>query len=318
MKVTDTVYGTITIDELVLVELIHTPAMQRIRGVSQWGIPDEFYQRRGFSRFDHSVGVMHLLSLVGASVEEQIAGLLHDVSHTAFSHVVDWVIGEGGSEGYQDEQHERVISESVEIVQVLEKYGYSVSEIVKYEKFTLLEKDAPDICADRVDYVFRESSPSDVQACLTGLMNHQGEMVFSTQTTALLFADTFLHRQVSHWGSFNASIRYRLFADILREALDKKLIVFEDFWQDDAFVIAKLLGSGDATVLEKLRVLREEDLYTFPLSGDVIQKKFRFVDSKFLLDGQLKRLTEVNVDYRDRLEFCRQQSSAGIPVPQVW
>jgi len=318
MKLTDQVYGAISVDEPVLVELLQTPAMQRICGVSQWGIPDEFYQRSGFSRFDHSVGVMHLLGLVGASVEEQIAGLLHDVSHTAFSHVVDWVIGEGGNEGYQDEQHERIISESQEMVRVLEKYGYSVSEIVKYEKFTLLEKDAPDICADRVDYVFRESSTSDVQACLTGLINHHGEMVFSTQTTALLFADTFLHRQVSHWGSFNASIRYRLFANILREALDKKLIVFEDFWQDDAFVIAKLVDSHDPSVLEKLRVLREEDLYAFPLSGDVIQKKFRFVDPKFFLDGQLKRLSEVDADYSSRLAFCREQAAAGIPVPQVW
>lgn len=318
MKITDQVYGQITVNEPVLVELIQAPAMQRIRGVSQWGIPDEFYQRRGFSRFDHSVGVMHLLGLVGATVEEQVAGLLHDVSHTAFSHVVDWVIGEGGAEGYQDEQHERVISESVEIVKILEKYGHSVSEIVKYENFTLLEKDAPDICADRVDYVFREASPSDVQACLSGLINHQGEMAFSTHTTALLFADTFLHRQMSHWGSFNASIRYRLFADVLKEALEKNLIVFEDFWQDDAFVIRKLRNSKDTSVLEKLRILREEDLYTFPLSDTVIQKKFRYVDPKLLLDGQLKRLTEVNKDYRDRLEFCRQQSSEGIPVPQVW
>lgn len=183
MKIQDAVYGEIEIIEPVLIELIQTPAMQRIQGVSQWGIPDEYYQRRGFSRFDHSLGVMHLLDLVGASVEEQIAGLLHDVSHTAFSHVVDWVIGEGGAEGYQDEQHERVIAESVEIVKALEKYGYSASQVVKYEKFSLLEKDAPDICADRVDYVFRESSNSDVQACLTGLLNHNGEMIFSTSNT---------------------------------------------------------------------------------------------------------------------------------------
>jgi HD superfamily phosphohydrolase len=34
---------------------------------------------------------MLLVRRLGASLEEQIAALLHDVSHTAFSHVIDSV-----------------------------------------------------------------------------------------------------------------------------------------------------------------------------------------------------------------------------------
>ena len=34
-----------------------------------------------------------LLAKKGASLTEQIAGLIHDVSHTVFSHVIDRVVG---------------------------------------------------------------------------------------------------------------------------------------------------------------------------------------------------------------------------------
>jgi len=50
------------------------------------------------TRFDHSVGVMLLIRKLGAGsspasalLKEQVAALLHDVSHTAFSHVIDYV-----------------------------------------------------------------------------------------------------------------------------------------------------------------------------------------------------------------------------------
>lgn len=66
--------------------------MQRLKGISQFRIPDKYYFKDNYSRFEHSIGVMVLLGKLGASQEEQIAGLLHDVSHKAFSHVYDWVV----------------------------------------------------------------------------------------------------------------------------------------------------------------------------------------------------------------------------------
>ncbi len=89
MIINDAIYGKYKINEPVLVELIKSRPMQRLKKIAQLGIPDRFYHIRGFSRFEHSLGVMLLLRKLNASLEEQAAGLLHDVSHTAFSHVVD-------------------------------------------------------------------------------------------------------------------------------------------------------------------------------------------------------------------------------------
>ena len=101
------------------------------------------------------MGVMLLLHKLGASVEEQVAGLLHDVPHTAFSHVIDFVF-RTEKHNFHELHHERVIMGS-EIQGILDKHGFDVKRILDEHKFPLLEKDLPDLCADRVDYTLRDS-----------------------------------------------------------------------------------------------------------------------------------------------------------------
>lgn len=84
MTVFDKIYGREDIKEPVLQELLKTEPVLRLKGISQFGMPNRYYPFKGFSRYEHSVGVMLLLGRLGASVEEQVAGLLHDVSHLRF------------------------------------------------------------------------------------------------------------------------------------------------------------------------------------------------------------------------------------------
>jgi uncharacterized protein len=87
----DPVYGKIEVNETVLLELINSKPIQRLKGVLQGGLLYKVKPWKTMTRFDHSVGVMLLLRIKGASLEEQIAGLLHDISHTAFSHAINFV-----------------------------------------------------------------------------------------------------------------------------------------------------------------------------------------------------------------------------------
>ena len=138
MKIKDLVYGLEEITETVLIELIESAPIQRLKEIAQLGLPDEYHYRGGFSRYEHSVGVMILLRRLGANLEEQIAGLLHDVSHTAFSHVVDWVIGDPEKEDYQDENHLKMIKNPV-LPSILEKFGFDYEIIANHKNFSLLE-----------------------------------------------------------------------------------------------------------------------------------------------------------------------------------
>ncbi|MFP9052094.1 HD domain-containing protein, partial [Enterococcus faecalis] len=98
MEISDIIYGQHHIDG-VLEELIKSAPVQRLKGIYQGGASFLVNRKWNVTRYEHSIGVMLLIKKLGGTIEEQIAGLLHDVSHTAFSHVVD-VVFENQAEDY--------------------------------------------------------------------------------------------------------------------------------------------------------------------------------------------------------------------------
>jgi len=84
-------YENAVICEPLLTELLQSKALQRLKHVAMGEITSTLGVLETSSRFEHSVGVMCLVRSLGGSLQEQAAALLHDVSHTAFSHVIDLV-----------------------------------------------------------------------------------------------------------------------------------------------------------------------------------------------------------------------------------
>lgn len=80
----DDIYGEIKINEPILLKLLGSPSILRLKKISQCGVPDRYYHLKNYSRYEHSVGAMILLRKLGATLEEQVAGLLHDVSAGPF------------------------------------------------------------------------------------------------------------------------------------------------------------------------------------------------------------------------------------------
>ncbi len=101
MKYTDRVYGEFEITKPVILELINSQSLQRLKDIDQagyrslWVKPDVEVGEYDHSRFAHSLGVYLLLRKYDTQLEEQIAGLIHDVSHSAFSHCIDYVLDSG-------------------------------------------------------------------------------------------------------------------------------------------------------------------------------------------------------------------------------
>lgn len=317
MKILDPVYGEFNITEPVLVDLIKSQPMQRLKKIEQFGLPRNLYTLPGFSRYEHCVGVMLLLKMLGSSTEEQAAGLLHDVSHSAFSHLVDWVIGNPEKEDYQDKIHKSFIKKTV-IPDILTKHKMETSQIIRIKKWPLLEQISPNLCADRVDYALREfyywANPKIIPYLLKNLTTFKQKIVFKNLKSAKTFAENFLKLQIKHWGEKETLIRYYLFSLIIKEALQEKIITLLDLDQDDLFVLKKMKQSKNRKILELLDILskkiKTEINPKLPLIK--IKKKFRYVDPWFLNQGKLIRLSKVDYEFKDLVKEEKVKNQEGI------
>lgn len=312
MKINDVVYGEEEINESVLVDLIISKSVQRLKGISQFGMPDEYYYKKGFSRYEHSLGVMILLRRLNASLEEQIAGLLHDVSHTAFSHVVDWVIGDPTKQDYQDKNHINFISNS-EIPKILEKYGFNYESVSGIENFSLLEKEAPSLCADRVDYTLRElvieGKKELVKKIFSDLSQIYGQIIFKNKEFAKIFGLEYVRCQNEHWAGSEARARYYILSKILRKAIKIKILSLSDLEKTDDYVISLLMECKDEEILSQLKLLRNGfKIQNCEDKGIVLKKKFRYVNPEILIDGKITFLSNVSQEYKSILEKEKQES----------
>lgn len=130
-----TLYGTCIIDraqEPIFFDLLESPALERLKKINQLGIYDKYSHHANFNRFDHSIGVWFLIRKAGGTLQEQVAGLLHDVSHTAFSHVGAYcfVTDYKQMDAYQDDEHEQYLYDSG-IVDILKKHGLTIRPLPK-------------------------------------------------------------------------------------------------------------------------------------------------------------------------------------------
>ena len=100
--VNDPVHGFITLEYNLLLDILNHPWMQRLRRIRQLGMTNLVYPGAQHTRFQHSLGAMHLIHLAievlkdkGTFVTEEeqraamAAMLLHDIGHGPFSHVLE-------------------------------------------------------------------------------------------------------------------------------------------------------------------------------------------------------------------------------------
>jgi uncharacterized protein len=257
MRWNDRVYGEVSIDDPALVALIARPTFQRLRGIRQAGPSALAYAFKDVTRFEHSLGVHILLRRLGAGPKECVAGLLHDISHTAFSHAVDFIVASD-----EQDHHEGLKPEFLgrpDMVAALAALGYRPEDFFDDSVYPLLERPLPWLCADRLDYFFRDSlacgvtTPELVARFLGSLAVVDGTIAFADGETARVAVERFAEMNRDWWASASEGYIYNEFADALREAFTLGALTKADLLADDAHVIACLHSARSPLIEGTLR-----------------------------------------------------------------
>ena len=166
----DAVHNYIHVDQPVLLELINSKEMQRLRRIKQLGGTHQVYQSAEHSRFCHSLGVYFIVrkmifnSEIGDYINDydkltvMCAALLHDLGHGPFSHCFEEAFG------FNHEEYTiKIINNDSEVHHILENFepGFSkkVSSVIAktHPNKILIQMISSQLDADRMDYLLRDS-----------------------------------------------------------------------------------------------------------------------------------------------------------------
>jgi len=301
----DPVYGEVRFTEPLLIDLYNSRAVQRLADIHQGGITAFIKPERDTTRLHHSRGVAALLQRLGADVVEQAAGLIHDVAHTAFSHVVDFVYPNRDHDYHEVHRDEMILSS--DLPEILSNHGLDWREVAEADNYTLLEQPLPQLCADRLDYFLRDGimdvgtfSQQDGAALLEHLVVHRGQIVVDSLDAAQWLGERFIQLDDACWCSVQEVGWYAVMAESLRVALAHEIITKADFEGTDRAVMDALGKAHDAEIDHWLQWLRR-DVDFARIEGDsadrhdlVALPKVRAVDPPVLLNGSVIPLSDLD------------------------
>lgn len=182
-EIRDPVHGLVKLSKKEIA-VINTGTFQRLRRIRQLAMAFLVYPGTFHTRFDHSIGVMHIagricdqLKLNGEERQRiRLAALLHDIGHGPFSHVSEYLLDQYGRPGTRDGKsacekiHEEVtvdiIKNDPEIEEILsDEERTFVVKMIQGKETRDFRRDivSSDLDADKMDYLLRDSYFAGVQ-----------------------------------------------------------------------------------------------------------------------------------------------------------
>jgi len=178
----DPIHNIIRIDDEVVVDVLDSVPMQRLRNIKQLPFTSIVYPCADHSRFAHSLGVYHLavrmldqlhISDTYERLVVKLAALLHDIGHGPFSHLFERFLADVKYQTPEFRKHEnwtkKIILEDPSLLSRFDKISpqlkNDVADVItkthKNRYLSLIVSSQFDV--DRLDYMLRDSHMTGVQ-----------------------------------------------------------------------------------------------------------------------------------------------------------
>ena len=344
-EITDPIHRYIRFSETEK-EIVDTVIFQRLRGIRQLAGAHLVYPSAQHSRFEHSIGTMHIAGYAGETLfskgyfgdedkvqQLRLAALLHDVGHGPFSHLFEEVLMEKHNMNHED-MGKQIISRS-EISDILGKHGYNSSDICKLsfgqsniQFFNEIISGA--LSADMMDYLPRDSLFTGVEY---GKIDYH-RLISSFEVTtdghlainksALYSLESML---ISRYEMYKAVYFHKTVRSAEVMLLRSIMLADEQLNLTDK-TLNKYLSLTDEVTLERIRLLGNDNKSAVRLAQDYKSRKLlKCVYEKFLhshdklktklhakaLFGLESRISEIAQLKKENTVFVDASSASSMP-----
>ncbi|MDI3507738.1 MAG: uncharacterized protein PWQ69_1718 [Methanomicrobiaceae archaeon] len=303
----DPLYGYIGLTRNEL-RLLDTRPLQRLRRIKQLANAHLVYPAACHTRFEHSLGVLHVASLMARQLQIEgddlttlrYAALLHDIGHGPFSHVFEAPLREiNGKDATHEEITRRIIRENEEITSILGEAAEDVATLLSEDQNGILHQIiSGNIDADKMDYLRRDSYHTGVAYGNFDLERilHTLRKAVSRQREDLIIhekgidaiesfrlARFLMHAQVYH--HHTNVVANGMLQRAIKVAIRDRVVDAEnlrsgkgDFLEhylalDDARLLMQVLTRSESTAADLVRRLERRDLFKRGYESNISQEK---------------------------------------------
>lgn len=276
-QIKDPVHGYIEVPAEIL-PLVDSPALQRLHHIRQLGFAYLVYPGANHTRFEHSLGAMHLASLLcrhlgfGTAETRTIccAALLHDIGHGPYSHASERLMQE-----YTQFSHDDIREQLKEpiLAKQFEKNSISPDEVAalisgSHRYAGIIHGD---LDVDRMDYLLRDAHYTgapygnfDAERLTKSLAVVDNTIVLNesgiSAAESLLIARTLMGPSVYYHHA--CRIAEEMFLLACRSHFRKDVDAVREFLtMDDVTATALLLNSDEEITRDLINRIRTRNLY---------------------------------------------------------
>jgi len=269
-------------------QLIDSPIFQRLRRIRQLSGAHLTYPAAQHTRFEHSLGVMHISGQAAHALNEKgilktedieilrLAGLLHDIGHGPFSHLFEEIISK--KKMSHEDFGKQIILKS-ELGDTLTKSGHDKKLVTKIafgdSKLQFMNEIVSGaLSADMMDYLLRDGY-------FTGAEHAKIDHKRLTQSLEVYRKKLALERSALYSFESMMHSRYQMF----------KAVYFH-----------KTVRAAEVMLLEALRLSDDEFGFTSFDIDEYVQLTDEYVLSRLISSKspKLKRARQFAIDYQNR------------------
>ena len=187
-----------------------------------------------YSRYDHSLVVAHMTWHFTHDKKETIAALLHDIGTPAFSHVIDYVLGDYLNQESSEIKLSDQIKKDEKLIKLLNSDGFEITDFDDLSKYRILENKKPSLCTDRLDGVLStcyiwicKNSKDEIKEVYDNMVvlkneHKYNEIGFKNINIAYKFSKM-VYYYATEVQSNRDKFTMQYISDVIKESINKKL-----------------------------------------------------------------------------------------------